>query len=158
MNKLVLPSICLCITMLLLTSCGKEEEKKGAIGAVAGATIGAAVSSNHRKGKGTLIGALIGNYVGREIGKHKDQKIEHEKHTKEVNELKAQNRSLEQQLKKWCQNCNKQVHIKTAKSCPSCGDCLIQEKFCDRCKTIFTPESGYRYCPYCSVKVALKSR
>jgi hypothetical protein len=143
---------------MLLTSCGKEEEKKGAIGAVAGATIGAVISSDKSKGEGTLLGALIGNYVGREIGRSKDKKKDKEKHNQEVNELKAQNRNLERQLEKWCQNCNRQVHIQSAKSCPSCGDCLIQEKFCDRCKTIYSPESGYKYCPYCSIKVALRSR
>ncbi len=144
-------SISIMFLSLFLTSCGKHEEKRGTVGTIAGAAVGAAVSSNKSRGSGTLLGALVGNYLGRSSGRNKDKKVK-------INNLEAENRSLHKKLIKFCESCNRESRIDCANSCASCGLRLIQEKFCTRCNTIFLPQSGYNYCPYCSVKVALKAR
>ncbi|MBU1007828.1 zinc ribbon domain-containing protein [Candidatus Dependentiae bacterium] len=149
---------CLLTAVIIMAGCGKDETAGGAAGAASGAMLGAAVSGRHSKGEGALVGGVIGNYIGRTLGCSSDNKREQSKHKKEVAELKTQNRNLQRQLTKWCGDCNRQVRMKGARSCPDCGGSLIQEKFCERCKTVFTPDSGYRYCPYCSVRAALKGR
>jgi len=156
--KYTTPFFALTIAALFFSSCGKNEAAGGTVGAATGAMLGAAVSGRHSKGEGALLGGLVGNYIGRAIGREEDKAEERTEHHREVETLKAENRSLQRQLTKWCVNCNRQVRIKGAKSCPDCGGELIQEKFCNRCKTIFSPDTGYRYCPYCSVRVALKGR
>jgi len=146
------------ISSLLITGCGKDEAAGGTVGAASGAMIGAAVSGRNSKGEGAVLGGLVGNYIGRSIGRSSDRKQEQTEHKKEIDRLKTQNQQLERQLTKWCVDCNRQVRIRAAQSCPDCGGNLIQEKFCERCKTIFSPDSGYSYCPYCNVRVALKGR
>jgi hypothetical protein len=134
----------------LIAGCGKHEKA----GTATGAVLGAAVAGKHSRGSGALVGGLIGNYFGRRA----DKKVEKKEQKEKVEELKAENRDLQAQLTKWCENCNQQVRIRGAKSCPGCGGKLIQEKFCDRCSTVFSPGCGFRYCPYCSKRVELASR
>lgn len=141
-----LSTITISVFSLFLVGCGAYQSAGTATGAAIGATVG--------KEKGALVGALIGNYVGSELDKTEERK----EHQREVSVLESEKRSLEQQLRKWCCRCNRQVSIRGAQSCPTCGGKLIQEKFCHRCKTIYSPESGYKFCPYCSVKVPLDSR
>lgn len=53
---------------------GNNNTAKGAgIGAIAGAVLGAAVSSKHDRGKGALIGAAAGAAVGGGVGYHMDR-------------------------------------------------------------------------------------
>jgi len=151
--------ITLCMSsLLMMTSCGKHETEGRTIGTVAGATIGTVLSGGNSKGDGAVLGALIGNYIGGEYGRAQDDAEEEKRHDHKVTTLQAENQQLKRQLMKYCQTCSRKVRIRGAQSCPSCGDKLIHEKFCNRCRTIFTPQSGYRFCPYCSVKVALLGR
>lgn len=145
-------------SLLLFTSCGKHETAGGTVGAATGAVMGSAVAGKKSKGTGALLGALIGNYIGREAGRSEDEKEQRKEQTEKLDKLRADNKALQQQLIKWCPHCNQRVKITSAQTCPDCGDHLIHEKYCHRCKTVFTPETTYRYCPYCSVKVALDSR
>jgi hypothetical protein len=142
---IALPLFC-----LFLVGCGKHETA----GTATGAVIGAAVSGKHSRGTGALIGGLIGNYLGGQV----DKNDERQEHKKEVNNLKVQNADLQRQLDKWCENCNRRITIRGAQCCPDCGGHLIQEKFCERCRTTFNPECGYRFCPYCKTSVHLASR
>lgn len=144
--------------VVLMTGCGKEETGYGTAGTALGSALGASLAGKNSKFEGACVGGIVGNCLGRSLGRSIDRKEEKKKHKKEVNELRAENSNLRHQLTKWCVNCNRQVRMRSAKSCPDCGGGLIQEKFCDRCKTIFSPECGYRYCPYCSDRVALKGR
>lgn len=150
--------LCAVATVLLTSGCGKHETTGGTVGAATGAAIGAAVSGRHSKGEGAIIGGLIGNIVGRSAGQAEDRKETREEHEKEVQSLQRQNHNLRRQLTKWCDVCGKQVRITGAQSCPDCGGPLIQEKFCERCRQAFSPDTGYKYCPYCSVKARLQSR
>lgn len=135
---------------LLIAGCGKNETA----GTATGAVLGAAVSGRNSRGTGALVGGLIGNYLGR----HVDNKEEKEEHKQEVRNLQTQNANLQRQLDKWCENCNQKVVIRGAQCCPDCGGRLVQEKFCERCRTIFSPECGYKFCPYCKTRVLLASR
>jgi uncharacterized membrane protein len=55
------------------TTTHSRARKTTAIGAVAGAATGAAVSKNHR-GKGAVIGGVVGAAGGYTYGKHRDKK------------------------------------------------------------------------------------
>ncbi|MBS1988634.1 glycine zipper 2TM domain-containing protein [Candidatus Dependentiae bacterium] len=161
----VLPLIMVTFLGSLVSGCGKHEGSAGAVGAGAGALIGNAVAGRNDKGTGTLVGALIGNVFGREVGRAADKEEEQEQRARNAQrakrmfaELQAENQNLRENLKKWCFSCQKKINILGAQSCPSCGDDLGREKFCRSCATSFTPDSSYRYCPYCRGKVLLSSR
>ena len=145
-------------SLLILPGCGKNESATGTVGAVSGAAIGTAVSGRKHKASGALLGALVGNYLGREVGKAEDKREKQDQHKQEVNKLESENFQLKEELTKWCSHCNTKVRIVRAQSCPRCGSELIKEKICNRCRTVFSPESGYKYCPYCNIKSPLQSR
>lgn len=167
LKKLLFSSFTL---IVILSGCGPKETSGGAAGTASGAIVGEAVSGRKNKGTGTLLGAAIGNYIGRKIGRAEDridsialrqasadakamadkQGDRAQDDRQEVQELKAENRYLRKNLKKWCDNCQRKVSIAGANNCPYCGTTLIKEKFCKICATTFSPESNYRYCPYCS--------
>ncbi|MFH1643714.1 MAG: glycine zipper 2TM domain-containing protein [bacterium] len=146
--------------VLTFFGCGKHEATGGAVGAASGAVVGEALSGDKSKGGGTLLGAVIGNYIGRKIGRSEDRKVlrpldkleaqDDRTQREEMQNLKEENRYLRKNLKKWCDNCHRNVSIAGANNCPYCGNHLIREKFCKICGTTFNPESNYRYCPYCS--------
>ena len=144
--------------VLTFSGCGKHETAGGAVGAATGVAIGSAVAGRNDKGTGALIGGLIGNYFGRQAGRAEDEEEKAGEHRDQLNRAHAETRRLERELAKWCPSCNVQVKLAGAQSCPDCGSHLIHEKYCRRCRTIFTPETHYHYCPYCSVKTALESR
>lgn len=150
---------------LLMSGCGKHESTAGALGAASGAVIGNAVAGKKDKGTGTLVGALFGNILGREVGRTADKEAEELKRTANARrakqifyELQEENHRLRENLKKWCFSCQKKIAIIGAQSCPTCGDTLGHEKYCRSCATIFTPDSSYRYCPYCPRKIVLSCR
>jgi len=145
-------------SLLFLTNCGKHEAEGRTIGALAGATIGTTLAGHHNKGDGAVLGALIGGYVGGEYGRAHDEDDKDQEHESRVRRLRTENNDLKEQLTKYCSNCSRKVRIQGAQSCPRCGDSLIHEKFCGRCRTKFNPETGYKYCPYCTVKVTLRGR
>lgn len=160
-----------CFLSLVLSNCGRQEGTGGILGAVGGGLAGHAVAGKKNKAAGVLIGGLLGNIVGREIGKEGDKEEAEENAFKE--KLKAQERAIQKQeltelqeenarlrtsLVKWCSNCGRRNEIPDAHSCPICGAALIKEKFCSTCATIFSPQSGYKYCPYCKDKVLLGCR
>ena len=151
-NSKLFLSISLICFLILFSSCGKHEASAGTAGAVSGAIIGEAVSGRESKGTGTVLGAMIGNYIGRKIGREEDkkeQKIKKIAQKEEIQELKSENNYLRNNLNKWCDSCHKRVSIVGANNCPYCGTRLIKEKFCKMCLTSFSPESNYRFCPYC---------
>jgi len=157
MKKNIFLLLTLFITSLFLSNCGKHEEEGRVAGTFAGAVVGAAVSK--KKAQGAVIGGLVGNILGGKYGQEKDEEKRERKVRIERRRLKQENRELRKKLTtKWCSNCSRKVKIRGAQSCPDCGEKLIQEKLCDRCRTTFSPETGYRYCPYCSERIRLKSR
>jgi len=144
--------------VLAFSGCGKHETAGGTVGAATGVAIGSAVAGRNDKGTGALIGGLIGNYIGRSAGRAEDKEERAEEHREQLDRAHAETRRLEREMAKWCPSCNVQVKLSGAQSCPDCGSHLIHEKYCNRCRTIFAPETRYRYCPYCSVKTSLESR
>ncbi len=72
--------------------------------------------------------------------------------------VEKKDRGADALVTRWCQTCNTEVSLSGAKSCPKCGDNIIKEKFCPRCKSIFSPKTGHKYCPYCHVSVRLGHR
>ncbi len=153
--------------IILFAGCGKHESTGGAIGATGGGLIGHAVAGKNSKVAGTLIGGLLGGIVGSSIGKSADEEEEIENTIKEqerrerrheVEYLKEENERLRRNLIKWCSNCGRRCELVGAHSCASCGAPLIHEKFCKDCKTVFNPQSGYKYCPYCKDHVLLSCR
>lgn len=153
----------LCLTLVasfLISGCGKNEAAGGAVGGASGALLGAAVSGSHSRGTGALIGGLAGTLLGSTIGrsaddeeKEEEQEYRERKHAQEtaqaqheLDRVKQENRMLKQ---KWCSHCNREVTLAGAQSCPSCGGQLIHERYCRECMACFSPQSGYRYCPYC---------
>jgi len=159
MEKNILLFNTLFIFSLFLTNCGKHEEEGRVIGTATGAALGAAVAGRHSRGEGAILGGLVGNIIGGEYGRAKDEEVEDRKIRKETRKLKAENRDLRRKLTtKWCSSCSRKVRIRGAQSCPECGGKLIREKFCRTCSRTFSPDTGYRYCPYCSERVKLKGR
>lgn len=158
-----------CFGMAIITSCGKHETTGGVMGTTTGAIIGASVANRKNTATGALIGGLIGNAIGRSIGQEADEderQIQYEhnekRHTQrhamaqqKIDQLKYENRILKQ---KWCPSCNHVINLVSAKSCPSCGSELIRERYCRECSSIFSPQSGYRYCPYCKQGTRLATR
>ena len=157
LKKFIIISI-LPTLILVLSNCGKHETTSGAVGTATGVAIGTAVAGKKDKGTGALLGGLIGNFVGREVGRDEDIREEREEQKEKVEKLESEKRYLKKQLDKWCMGCGKKVTISGAQSCPDCGDTLIREKFCGRCKTIFSPENRFKYCPYCKLKTSLSAR
>lgn len=157
----------LALITLIAPGCGKNETAGGALGAAGGGLIGHVVAGKDSKVAGTLIGSLLGGLVGGTIGKSADEEEEIENNIKdqerierrrELQCLHEENERLRRDLIKWCSNCGRRCELVGAHSCASCGSPLIHEKFCRDCKTVFTPQSGYRYCPYCKEHVLLSSR
>jgi len=152
------------IALLLpfISGCGKHEAAGSAVGTGAGALIGASVAGRHSQGTGALIGGLIGNIVGGTVGRSADNEEREEKtarrnanYRQAIAQAHEENRRLRQ---KWCCNCSCQVNMEGARSCPRCGHELIREKFCTSCRTVFSPKTGYRFCPYCRDHTILASR
>ena len=165
MKRIITAHLFLVFSFLLFSGCGKNEATSGAVGAASGAVVGSALSSDRHKGTGALLGALIGHTIGREAGRVEDEEEESKEriiekcaHGRELHTLSSENKMLKDELLRWCPDCCTKVLIAGAHSCPDCGTGLISEKFCDRCARAFKPECRYRYCPYCSRKVALRSR
>ena len=154
------------ICMLIgLIGCGKHESSGGTVGAATGAIIGNVISSDKDRETGTFVGALLGNYLGREVGRAADEEETTEKQiyqkslrNNRIRQLQAENRVLREKTTKWCGNCAKKIRLENAKTCPKCGEELIIEKYCQHCKTIFSPESGYKFCPYCKNRTQLCCR
>lgn len=148
------------IVTFLFTGCGHQETAGGLIGAGTGAALGAAVTGHHDHGTGAVIGALAGGLLGSAVGRSADEDDEHERracerhiqaqreaaHQRDIERMRAENERLKE---RWCNNCGKKVILTGANSCPKCGGELIRERYCRECTTIFSPTSGYRYCPYC---------
>jgi hypothetical protein len=157
---LLVPSVVICI---FFTGCGKNEAAGSAFGAAGGGIIGHAVAGDHNKAAGTLIGGLLGGLVGSSIGHAADDSDELENNIKEQRQreyecLRAENNHLREHLVKWCSCCGRRCNLVGAHSCAVCGAVLIREKICLECKTIYHPESGYKYCPYCDNHVLLSNR
>lgn len=155
------PLIAGALLISILPGCGKKEAAGGAIGAASGGLIGHVVTGGKHNAAGTLIGGLIGGLVGSSIGRASDEEdAEEEKEVKDtqIALLKNENRKLRSNLTTWCADCGRTCNIVGAHSCASCGGMLIREKFCKTCSTIFSPCTGYRYCPYCKDRVLLCGR
>ncbi|MFA5306683.1 MAG: glycine zipper domain-containing protein [Candidatus Babeliales bacterium] len=161
--SLVLPAA------LLLSSCGRQETAGSLIGVGTGAAIGTAVTGHNDHGTGAVIGALAGGILGSAIGREGDEEEEQEErahqariqslrnaeHQRELDRMKAENERLKQ---RWCAQCSRKCVLTGANSCPSCGGELIRERYCRECATIFSPTTGFRFCPYCRHGQQLASR
>jgi len=154
-----------CYLLTILTGCGRNEAAGGAVGAAGGAMVGAAVAGPRNTGVGALVGALVGNIVGRGIGEsedHREQKQERQRerayHERELAYLEAENVALQRKLIKWCNGCGRKETMASARRCVACGDELIHEKYCGSCKTAFSPNLRYRYCPHCKDRILLCGR
>ena len=168
MNMLLLKTIGMVgVVMMVMPGCGKHEASHGAIGTGAGAVLGASLAGGKSKGTGAILGGLIGNFVGREMGKSVDDEVEsserrraydRRRHQNELAQMEQENRSLQRKLDRWCGTCHSKVTIDGAHRCPDCGDKLIREKLCEQCHEHFSPQTQYRYCPYCPRKILLSSR
>jgi len=152
---------------LIIPGCGKNETTGGVIGAAGGGLIGHVVAGKDSKVAGTLIGSLLGGLVGGTMGKSvdEDEEIDNNikdreriEHHRDLEYLQEENERLRRNLIKWCSNCGRRCELVGANSCASCGAGLIHEKFCKDCKTSFTPQSGYKFCPYCKEHVLLSGR
>jgi hypothetical protein len=151
------------LIIFLFPGCGKNETAGTTLGAAGGGLIGHTVAGKHDKTAGVLVGSLLGGLVGNTIGKAADEDDEVENHLKaerqrELEYLHEENKRLRQNLVTWCSSCGRRCELVGAHSCAACGAPLIHEKYCTECKTIFTPQSGYKYCPYCKDHVLLSSR
>lgn len=160
-------SLLFVLVIFLLPSCGKNEGTGGALGAAGGGLIGNAVAGKNSKVAGTLIGGLLGGLVGGTIGRAADEEeaVDNElkqreriARRREIQCLAEENERLRKKLVKWCANCGCRSEIVGANTCARCGDELIYEKFCRDCKTVFSPQSGYKFCPYCKDHVRLCCR
>ena len=146
-----------------IKGCGKHEAAGGASGALIGAAIGHSVSGS--KSSGTVIGGLIGHVIGSKIGESEDENEEeeikaiHENiRNCEIENLQNENAKLRQTFVRWCSECGRRNSMIGAHSCPECGGVLIRERFCKNCFAVFTPQSGFVYCPYCRVRTLLCGR
>ncbi len=151
------------VTLSLLPGCGKNEGAGSAFGAAGGSILGHAVAGKHDKTTGLLIGGLLGGLIGNTIGKSADEDEEIENDIKaerqrELHYLHQENARLRENLIKWCSNCGRRCELVGAHSCASCGAGHIHKKFCKECKTAYSPQSGYRYCPYCKDHILLSNR
>jgi len=157
--------VILASSILALSGCGKHEAEGGTFGTAMGAVAGAALCNKHNMASGAIIGGAIGHAFGRLAGakEDKDEDIAKKdaivaKNENEISSLKQENYALQKSLEKWCPSCRKKYSMRGANSCPCCGDSLIIEKFCKNCKTFFSPEYGYNYCPYCRDRILLSCR
>ena len=155
-----------CISVLFI-GCGRHETTGGAFGATAGAIIGSSISDPRDKTTGAVLGGIIGNMLGGVAGRTADmeERIEacHQQRLEKnrVRQLAAREAALNHThkgLDRWCLSCYRQNNIAGAQRCPSCGDSLVREKFCDGCLTTFIATSSYRYCPYCRERRVLAYR
>ncbi len=166
------PLILLGATLLiaiLAPGCGKNESTGSLFGTATGAALGAAVTNSKNRVVGAALGGLVGNLVGGSIGRAADEEEADEQREHmariqarreaatqhEINRIRAENEQLKN---RWCCRCNRQVTLTGANSCPTCGGELIRERYCRECSTVFSPNSGYRYCPYCKNAQALACR
>jgi Zn finger protein HypA/HybF involved in hydrogenase expression len=154
---------------IFLSSCGHQETAGGLIGAGTGAAIGASVTGHNDQGTGAVIGALAGGLLGGAIGRDGDEEENREEreyqdriqarrnaeHQQEIARMRAENERLKQ---RWCARCNRKVTLTGANSCPTCGGELIHERYCRECATVFSPTTGFHYCPYCRQGQALAAR
>jgi hypothetical protein len=157
------------IAVIFLSSCGHQETAGSLIGAGTGAAIGASVTGHNDHGTGAVIGALAGGILGGAIGRDGDEEEEREEreyqariqaqrnaeHQREIEHMRAENERLKQ---RWCARCNRKISITGANSCPACGGELIHERYCRECSTVFSPTTGFHYCPYCKNGQMLASR
>jgi hypothetical protein len=157
------------VIAILTSGCGKNESCGSVMGTATGAVLGAAVTNSKNRVVGAALGGLVGNLVGGSIGRAADEEedAERQEHVAriqarrdaatqhEISRIRAENEQLKQ---RWCSRCNRQVTLTGANSCPSCGGELIRERYCRECSTVFSPTSGYRYCPYCKRAQALACR
>ena len=157
----------LLILPLFLSGCGRHETTGGAFGTAAGAIIGSSVAGRNDKTTGAVLGGIIGNMIGGSAGRAADQdEAEENRHQHRIiRERERQIAAREAELlrtrnglDRWCMSCYRQNNIAGAQRCPSCGDGLIREKYCNGCLTTFTATSSYRYCPYCRERRALVYR
>lgn len=157
----------LLLVVMLFSGCGKNEGAGGALGAAGGGLIGNVVAGKNSKAAGTLIGGLLGGIVGSSLGRAADEEEELDRtvkkqeriaHARQIECLQEENERLRRDLVKWCSGCGRRCELAGACSCACCGSPLIREKFCHECKTIFSPRSGYQYCPYCRGHVLLCGR
>ena len=160
-------SILLLGMVVTFAGCGKHEASGGAMGATAGAIIGSGLSDRHNRTTGAVLGGIIGNMIGGSVGRAADQEEAEERQhevrvrrerERELALREAEARRVQAGLDRWCLSCHRQNAIAGAYRCPSCGDPLIREKYCDGCLTAFSPTSVYRYCPYCHEKRRLLYR
>ena len=161
----VLAGLLLCCSvgsLLIFSGCGRQQASGGTFGAATGALIGAAVSGRHDQGAGAVIGGLVGAMAGSAVGQAADEEeteihnaVVDMHHRQKVAQLYEENRRLRD---KWCVNCGNHVTLEGAKSCPQCGGELIREKVCSTCSTLFSPRTGYRFCPYCRQQTRLIGR
>jgi hypothetical protein len=157
------------VAALFLSSCGHQETAGSLIGAGTGAAIGASITGHNDHGTGAVIGALAGGILGSTIGREGDEEEEQEErayqarlqarreaeHQNELARMRAENELLKQ---RWCSRCNRKVTLTGANSCPACGGELIHERYCRECSTVFSPTTGFHYCPYCKQGQALAAR
>lgn len=159
----VLTSVLSCLT-LLLAACGRHETTGGAFGTAAGAIIGSSIADRHDKTTGAVLGGIIGNMIGGSAGRAADEEEAEERrhHQRSMRDRERQIAAREAELYKtkngldrWCMSCYRQNNIPGAQRCPSCGDGLVREKYCNGCLSIFPTTSSYRYCPYCRERRSL---
>ena len=144
-------------SVLFFTGCGKNEAAGGAFGAATGAVVGNVVSGGRSKGAGTLIGAAIGHFAGSSMGRSADEQEKQEK-MERANTVRVVHVERVSRSGKWCQTCHQRVGISHAVRCPDCGDNLVYDKYCRDCRTVFSADSSYQYCPYCENRVRLVNR
>lgn len=166
MKQHVIPTMLISLS-LLFSACGRHETAGGTFGTAAGAIIGSSVAGRNDKTTGAVLGGIIGNMIGGSAGRAADQEEADEQryHRRLIRERERQITLREAELQRtrngldrWCMSCYRQNNIAGAQRCPSCGDGLIREKYCNGCLTTFTPTSAYRYCPYCRERRALVYR
>lgn len=152
---------------LTFSGCGRHEATGGAVGTAAGALIGSSFASERNKTTGAVLGGIIGNMIGggagraadaEEAAEHRHEKLIQRAREQEIAQREAHVRRMSTGLDRWCLSCHRQNGIEGAKRCPSCGDSLVREKYCDGCMTVFAATSVYRYCPYCYDKQRLAFR
>ena len=156
--------------MLITSGCGKNETTGTAMGGLSGAALGAAVAGH--SAQGAAIGGLAGALIGSSIGRGADRSEEREEREmsdraqarrlaatrQQLEQAEHENRSLRQATTKWCVKCRKQSSITDARSCAYCGGDLAAELLCKSCTRVYSPQTGYAYCPSCRGGVVLTPR
>ena len=156
--------------MLITSGCGKNEAGGTMVGGATGAVLGAAVAG--RSGQGAVVGGLAGALLGSAIGRGADRDDEREDREmaervqarrlaatkQQLEQAEHENRHLRQATTKWCVKCRKQSSITDARSCAYCGGDLAAELLCRSCTRVYSPQTGYVYCPSCRGGVVLTPR